>query len=1255
MNKKTLSKILSVGLALLMLITTANPALLLANTPDVTEPTEEYAIGNYLYYDMNSSSATFDTSIWGDGEPFEIPFVYAQRDNGKLVVVETEAFRAIDSSGNLLKDDNGNPIVSYCLELGLEPPANETMTYMPETLDESIQKVLYAGYPRNLKNIEGFTESEFEWATAIALRIVEGNAYSKETGESTGASRIRLDEFDFTGNPDCGKFITLKYSYDAYHQQYMASRTKAQGANIVALYKAYVSSSTENLPAFVSIDGETWSFVADEWQAAYDWLAATYNEDWSNSANLQSVKDDIDTKAETNATTAFSRDVENAQRIYGLVKQIVEYAESDEIVIDSIDFTKAEATKKLPAGESEFIIGPFCVELTSASDAELVIDVDNAQVVDAEGNALTPDFGDDFYLKGNADNGLEYKVVAFAKGLDALTRVAYKAEHKDGEDYTQKMYVEETTTINAETEFTIELTPVFDVTITKTDSASQEPVVGAIVNVFDGNGEAIEGSPFTTNDDGQILLSGLAAGSYSYKEVEPPVGYVLNEETYNFAIDEEGNISGTLEFTNDKITVEVTLTKTDFVDSAPVEGAVIEILDANGEPVEGSPFTTDGNGQIVVSALPAGTYTFHETVAPAGYILSDEEAEFRVNEDGTIEGVTEFTNEPTQVVLTKEDVVDGTALPGATIEIMDADGNQIAGSPFETNEDGQIVITKLPAGTYTFHEIVAPAGYILSDQTAEFTVEEDGTVTGTTTLTNEPNKAVITKTDMVSGRPVEGAVIEILDANGEPVNGSPFTTGKDGVIQIEKLPAGTYTFHETVAPAGYILSDETAQFTIKEDGTVEGTTILKNAPTQVVLTKTDMVSGDPVPGATIEIIDANDKVVISGITNSDGEFKVNCLPAGTYKFHETVAPSGYVLSDEICEFTIAGDGTVSGKTELKNAPVEVVLTKTDAVDGTPVPGATIEVRNSADKVIFSGKTDKDGKITLKMLPDDTYTFKETIAPEGYILSSEEVTFTIKDGKVSGKTAMTNAPTSVTIYKIDEKSGDPLAGAKFEIRSGNTIIATETTDKDGKITLTKIPAGTYSFKEVEAPNGYAIDKTNHQFTIAPDGKVSGTTHVSNAKISVSFYKRDLTTGAVLQGATFVIKDANGVEVISATTDANGKITLSKLPAGKYTVQETVAPKGYQLNSTVYSFTVNPDGTVEGTTTIYNKKEATPVPPDSQTSQTTQKPTSTTDDGKGPSKVDTGDNSNNNGAKFLFLGLAVVAAGAGVVVAKKKKED
>jgi LPXTG-motif cell wall-anchored protein len=151
---------------------------------------------------------------------------------------------------------------------------------------------------------------------------------------------------------------------------------------------------------------------------------------------------------------------------------------------------------------------------------------------------------------------------------------------------------------------------------------------------------------------------------------------------------------------------------------------VFDLYKKDGTKVA-SGLTTDAKGQIKVNDLKPGDYYFVETAAPAGYELNDSHLSFTVELQTTTKVATvSATNaqKTGSVVLNKTDGDTGKALAGAVFDLYKKDGTKVA-SGLTTDAKGQIKVNDLKPGDYYFVEIVAPAGYKLSNDKISFTIK----------------------------------------------------------------------------------------------------------------------------------------------------------------------------------------------------------------------------------------------------------------------------------------------------------------------------------------------------------------------------------------------------------------------------------------------------------------------------------------------------------------------------------------------------
>ena len=182
-------------------------------------------------------------------------------------------------------------------------------------------------------------------------------------------------------------------------------------------------------------------------------------------------------------------------------------------------------------------------------------------------------------------------------------------------------------------------------------------------------------------------------------------------------------------------------------------------------------------------------------------------------------------------------------------------------------------------------------------------------------------------------------------------------------------------------------------------------------------------------------------------------------------------------------------------------------------------------------------------------------------------------------------------TRVTLTKTDITGQRTLPGATIEVRDeqGN-VMYRETTDANGQIPQIPVTPGTYTFKEVYAPDGYALNEAEMRFTVDADGNVTGDTTIRDDYTRFSLRKVD-ESGKPLSGVMFGLKKADGMLMMTAKTDAKGMATFEKVPFGTYTLVETRALPGYLKADTEIRLTV--DGTFvnpkEPIATVVNERQ------------------------------------------------------------------
>ncbi|AEA93498.1 hypothetical protein CVT43_04380 [Enterococcus faecalis OG1RF] len=741
------------------------------------------------------------------------------------------------------------------------------------------------------------------------------------------------------------------------------------------------------------------------------------------------------------------------------------------------------------------------------------------------------------------------------------------------------------------------------VVLTKTDNETGEVLQGAVFELQDKDGNVLQ-SGLTTDASGKIAVNDLDPGDYQFVETQAPTGYNLNATPVTFTIEKGQKEVVQVGLTNVLIPGVVILTKVDDKSGEALQGAVFELQDKDGKVLQNG-LTTGKDGKLMVNPLEPGDYQFVETQAPAGYDLNTTPITFTVEKDQTTAVQVKATNTltPGGVVLTKVDDKSGEVLQGAVFELQDKDGKALQ-SGLTTDETGKVSVNDLAPGDYQFVETQAPTGYELDKTPVKFTIEKGQTevvqVQKADTLT--PGGVVLTKVDGKTGEVLQGAVFELQDEKGKPLQ-SGLTTDETGKIAVNDLAPGNYQFVETQAPTGYNLNATPVKFTV-EKGQKEVVQVqLANnmSPNAVILTKTDAATGEVLQGAIFELQDKDGHMLQNGLTTGkDGKLMVNPLQPGDYQFVETQAPTGYELNKTPIKFTIKKGQTVATQVSMTNKLIVggVVLTKIDSDTGEKLPGAVFELQDEKGQIITKNLvTDETGKLAIDNLKPGNYQLIETQAPVGYVLDKTPVKFTIKTNQTSSVSVTKGNKQengSVIFDKIDEKTGAKLAGAEFKLvdSKGKTIIKKLVTNSEGRLAITKLQSGKYQLIETKAPNGYILDATPITFELKNDQ----TTEQKLKKVNkekdntLRVEKRDATTNEVLQGAKFNLLDANGKVIKeNLVTDENGSYEVANIKAGNYQLVETQAPKGYIKDSQPLSVVVK-SGSGLTTVTKLNVRES-----------------------------------------------------------------
>lgn len=474
------------------------------------------------------------------------------------------------------------------------------------------------------------------------------------------------------------------------------------------------------------------------------------------------------------------------------------------------------------------------------------------------------------------------------------------------------------------------------------------------------------------------------------------------------------------------------------------------------------------------------------------------------------------------------DKVDGVSadikLAGATLCLYKEDGTELKCET--SNGENKINFGEYEKGNYYVVETVAPKGYVLDSSKHEFTIDGYGTDVNLTIENDKFSTFKLYKREEGTNKPLANVEIAIYDEDDIKIfQGS---TNKDGELSTEKIPAGTYYYVELEAAEGYGLDSSKHYFTIDSDGGCFITETLYNKPTSLLISKTDLSTGEPIPDTTITIYQKQDddswKIYYQGKTDEKGEIFIQYLPYGEYYFAETEAAEGYILNDEPHYFEITKDNFII-KDALTNEKYSTVeITKTDLSGENPVPGATIEiykVDGDKDTLIYTGITDESGKIYYDKFTKGEYYFIETKAPEGYIINEEKHPFSITESGVHYTDSITNEKESTIIFtKRDLADNAVLADATICVYTEDgDLVECSTTDSFGEATI-PLAIGKYYYVETKAPEGYELDSTQYPFEITEEGSVITMT-VFNEYMIVAAPETSLTNEEIIVSVVVLV--------------------------------------------------------------------------------------------------------------------------------------
>ena len=710
-------------------------------------------------------------------------------------------------------------------------------------------------------------------------------------------------------------------------------------------------------------------------------------------------------------------------------------------------------------------------------------------------------------------------------------------------------------------------------------SNTGQKLQGAVITI-----EHIEsGQTFTqeTSSAGVAIFDEIPLGAYRIQEETAPVGWQLDDTVYTATV--VAGETTTIPIINEELP-GLRIIKYDRKNMVAMPDVTFAVY-RDGEFLGN--FQTDQFGEILLTNVEPGTYrAFEVDTGDEGYILDTTPQEVELHAGDGIKELLFFNDVKPGLRLVKVDSDDPSkAIPNAVFEIESVEGTY-GPQEFRTDENGEIDLSMLPAGSYVVTEKSCD-GYIIDEaqRIIELRPNEDAQYVFTNHI--KPSLQLIKLSS--DGSRLAGVTFRIAKIE----DGSHYldrTTSSTGEILISDLEPGVYSVRELSSVPNHI-PDDTEHHVELFPGQTSTITLTNDRRPNLYIHKSDADTGVPIPHTVYLVKGADGHSIAEVETDENGVAVVENLLPGVVEVIEKSVPEPYLLAEESQLVTLFPNRDRDVYFENYKRPV-IEIIKENEVTHDPLENVPVQVwyaSNNTDTGEYNDLgvfyTDEEGSIVLSdpdlSLRDGWFRIEELEPPAGFSLtesSKQEAFIAAGEGHTF---RIYNRPNSaICVWKYDSESGAAIEGVVFQVRylsgntsgTGGTVIGTYRTSINGSFTVTDCKPGTYIIEELSSDGSHVIDTPPQTVYLSGEEQEVIQVYFGNSPIgSLLIKKVSSADNSPISDVQFFVTESDGTVVGDGngyfTTDSAGTILIEGIePGTTLVVKETRAKEGFLLDDT-----------------------------------------------------------------------------------------